>query len=420
MAAFIFVLLLATPTFQGFVIAKDDIQDISFIVSTTVTYSNPSNGTNFWSFTEDDRSVGLFMNDTWQTVQLINYSHPVESIKHDADGNLIAILRFSKTELGPGENLSFNVVYQVISKPRLFPTIREDESQSLGDIPEDLREEYGKGVDPWRTYGTELQELAHSVAGNETKVLTIVEGFIAWINGHIKYPKFSHETPLYPEETYGLREGDCDDQAILLITLCRIYDIPAYLQIGCIYLPETEMNETYFDGHLTSISENIGWHGWAMVYIPPWGWLPVDLTYVDVGIGGIKEPIDAIKRGAVTLQKTIRYLNVVKSDYVASSREDREFLQENGFYVYMRDEMTLEPLPERSTEENGFEEKSFQRFLIAIVIVTTVITVTIICLQKGREKGVARDRSPFLNEEEYDQEARCEGLVGIGTFWAHP
>lgn len=319
---------------------RGEIGDMNFTVQMTVTYSNK--GTKIWNFTEDEQSVSLFMNNTWQSVQLVNHSYPLTSVENDTEGNPIAVLQFPQSQLNPGENLNYTVTYHLLSKPRLLPSISEEGSQTLNDIPEDLKEGYTKAEGPWLTNQTELQDLAHSIAGNETKVLTIVKNLAAWIanQSNIEYPSKPHEFPQYPNETLKLREGDCDDKAILLITLCRIYGIPSYLQIGCIYNPATlPSNDTYWEGHVTIVSKRIAWHGWAIVYIPPWEWLPVDLTYV---LGDItSDPLNTIRKAAVTSQRVIQYMNFTKTDYVASSRRTRDFLQQNDFYVYEEDEMTL-------------------------------------------------------------------------------
>ena len=165
--------------------------------------------------------------------------------------------------------------------------------------------------------------LALSLKGSETNVLTIVKNFIEWIKAHISYPKGRHENPYYPNQTYALKEGDCDDQAILLITLCRIVEIPSYLQVGCIYRPSYFDNASVWNGHVSFVERRVGWHGWAFVYIPPWDWLPVDLTFVPEGF---KDPLNAIKHGAVTLQNTTQYMNVMHTDYVAACLKDRTLI----------------------------------------------------------------------------------------------
>ncbi|MDH5420084.1 MAG: hypothetical protein OEX06_07125, partial [Candidatus Bathyarchaeota archaeon] len=66
---FTLFLLLSTLTLTGFVVVKGEAEEAGFIVKMSVTYHN--NGTEEWVFTNEDRAIGLFMNNTWQTVQLI-------------------------------------------------------------------------------------------------------------------------------------------------------------------------------------------------------------------------------------------------------------------------------------------------------------------------------------------------------------
>jgi hypothetical protein len=303
-----------------------------------VKYSNPGSS-RVWDFTEreEDRTISLFMSNTWQTVELVNSTFSVEREDYDEDGNAVAVLQFPSSVLSPGSNLSFTIWYNITAKPRTIPNISEDNSNDLGDIPSSLVSAYTREEGPWQTSNPTLQQLAHNLSGSETKVLTIVKNFVAWIEEHVSYPKTRHENPYYPIETYTRREGDCDDQATLLITLCRILEIPSYLQLGCIYRPNKDLEEVAFwDDHVFLVQKRIGWHGWAIVYVPPWGWLPVDLTYV---LKESNDPLSAIKYGAVTSQSTIQYMNVTSTDYVESSVESREFLIQNDFIVYSEDEM---------------------------------------------------------------------------------
>jgi len=339
----ILVVLLWALSFPNLAVVQGETEDVHYFLKSTVRYSNPTQS-RVWDFTEweEDQTISLFMNNTWQTVELVNSTFPFET-GEDEDGNSVAVLQFPESVLSPGENVSFTVWYHMFSKPRLIPDISENESGNLTEIPNDLRIRYTKGEGSWQTSDSELQGLAQNLAGNETRVLSIVKNFVAWIHVNIDYPdpeeKEKHEVPLYPFQTLNQQKGDCDDQAMLLITLCRIVGIPSYLQTGCIYLPEQGLvNETMWSDLVTLVQRRIGWHGWTVVYVPPWGWLPVDLTYVPEGLS---DPLNAIKHGAVTSQDTIQYMNVTHSDYVASSLQTRAFLIENGFNLYMEDEMIL-------------------------------------------------------------------------------
>jgi len=337
----ILVVLLSVLSFPNLSAMQDEKENVGYFLKSTVRYSNNSQS-RVWNLTEreDDRTISLFMNNTWQTVELVNSTFPIEKTKNDDDGNPIAVLQFPQLVLYSGENVSFTIWYHIVSKPRRMPNITENESRSLLDIQWNLVDEYTREEGPWQTNNPTLQELALNLTGSETKVLTIIKNFVAWIKEHISYPKGRHEKPYYPNQTYAQGEGDCDDQAILLITLSRIVGIPSYLQTGCIYLPKTELvSETFWDGHVSIVQRRIGWHGWAAVYVPPWGWLPVDLTYVRANA---TDPLSSIRSGAATGQDTIQYMNVTHTDYVASSLEARAFLSENGFNVFEEDEMILE------------------------------------------------------------------------------
>ncbi|MFQ5759158.1 MAG: transglutaminase family protein, partial [Candidatus Bathyarchaeia archaeon] len=331
--------LLASSTSNSFTLVKGEILDVDYVIQTTVTFSN--NGTNVWNLTEEDREISLFMNNTWQTVFLTESSYPIEKTETDEDGNWIAILELPG-KLEPGSNVNYTVTYNVESKQRVIPHLNKQESGNLTDRRiQTLRGNYCRGGDAWQIDDPTLQETAHAIAGNETNVLSVVEKFVAWIWSNISYG--SSEVPRYPNETLLSREGDCDDQAILFITLCRIYGIPSYLQVGCIYEYGPPTQQSNWNGTVTSVLRNIAWHGWAMVYVPPWGWLPVDFTYVMGGQGIPVNPLNAIKRGAVTSRRTIQYMNISQRDYVASSRNYRDFLIENQIYIHQKDEMSQTP-----------------------------------------------------------------------------
>jgi transglutaminase-like putative cysteine protease len=341
----ILIALLLIPSFQNLPTVRGETEDVNYFIRSTVTYVNPSGNTNVWNFSEDDRTISLFMNNTWQTVELVNSTFPMEP-KKDDDGNAVAVLQFPNSTLTHGKNVSFTVWYHIVSKPRTIPNISENKSGNLTDIPSDLISGYTQKEGSWQANNLVLQELAHNLTKNEVRVLSIIKNFVAWMHENIVYPSSQHEVPFYPNQTYAQREGDCDDQAILLITLCRIVGIPSYLQIGSIYMPNHFDNASSWDGHVSLIERNIGWHGWAIVYVPPWGWLPVDLTYV---LNNPNDPLSSIKSGAVTEQDTIQYMNVTHTDYVASSLEYRKFLTENGFNIYEEDEMILEVNQKPST-----------------------------------------------------------------------
>ena len=125
-----------------------------------------------------------------------------------------------------------------------------------------------------------------------------------------------------------------------------------------------------------------------MVYVPPWGWLPVDFTYV---IGGLGDPLNAIKNAAVAhFQEVIQYMNITRTDYVASSRMYRDFLKINDFYIYTQDEMT-QTLPENPF--GNIVEKLFPWIIIYATVVVVVVVIGGIFMYVRKEKKLKEPES---------------------------
>lgn len=387
-AATILVLLLAFTLLstQKTTVTKGEAEDIYFSLKSTVTYSNPADGSSTWDFTEDDRAIGLFMNNSWQSVELKNATYSL-SVTNDEDGNKIGILNLPKQRLLPGENLSFSTEYEIVAKPRIIPYLSESESGVKNDIPSNLAQTYTVAEGTWAQIDPSIQELAHDIAGNETKVLEIVKAVIEWIRDNINYT--THEIPLYADQTVAAGRGDCDDQAILLIAMLRTLGIPSYLQIGAIFIPDhAEVSQDYWNNTVSIVEKRIGWHGWAVAYIPPWGWLPVDLTYVP---GGLNNPLNAILQGAVTQQDTVQYMNISKTDYIADSVESRSFLIDNGFQVEMEDEMTYLP------QDSGV--RGFNPFISAVLIIAIVAMglLVVFMMMRRRRRKLEKQKLPTEN-----------------------
>jgi len=308
-----------------------------FTIVFTSTYENQNSEGVAWNFTEDETVVSLFMNSSWQTVYVANSSYRIERIENDTDGNPIGFMSFPRSRLNSGENFSYEVAYRIVVRPRSAPEVSEGDSGSLVDIPEDLRGLYCLSTGPWQVSDRRLEDLAYELAGNETRVLAIVKKFIEWIGDHIN--RETLDVPRYPIETFQEGAGDCDDQANLFITLCRIVGIPAYLQAGCIYVSTKETVNSYWDGHRISQLTRIAWHGWAVVYVPPWGWLPVDFTYVTLSDLRV-DALNAIRMSAIIAYPTVQYANFTKTDYIAASRDLRDYLVSHDFYIYEHDIMS--------------------------------------------------------------------------------
>ncbi len=356
----------------------------------TVRYENRGNET--WVLSDADMAVPLFSTNELQDVKLVWSSEPVKDVVVDQDGNMWAILEAPVAELEPGEALFFSVSYEIRSRPGEAPDISIGESGTLDQIPEELREEFCGPAACWQTDFKPLRDLAYSLSKGEENVLEIIASFVSWIHSNISY--VSYEMPRYPNETFLGRKGDCDDQANLFITLCRIVGIPAYLQVGCIYLyPLLGKHEvsvgSMWSGHVEFISKDVAWHGWAVVFVPPWGWLPVDLT---AAYGLEEDPLNAIRNAIYWSWVTILYREIKTTDYIREAYEARKFLLEKGIYVFQSESMALvghEEVPRPGTALRAVRALLFYTAITVAVIGASAASLALLLARReGREEPI--------------------------------
>jgi transglutaminase-like putative cysteine protease len=332
-AVFLLVLVFSSTLLSGYSLGLEQVR-----FRLTDTYVLENRGNESISLSDMDRAVSLFQNNSWQTVRILEANPSIERLLNDSDGNLYAVLA-APDSLEGRTNLTMTVVYEIASMSRSSPALNMNIAQNLSQIPKDLVSEYCAPGGTWLTGDPEIREKAEDLAGDNMNVLMIVENLIYWIGSNINYS--IAELPRYPNETLAERSGDCDDQSILLITMCRILGIPAYLQVGCVLREDIKDDESVWSGHVMFHEDGVGWHGWSMVYIPPWGWLPVDLTYVTALTGLVPE----IQHAGIYEDYIILEQNVSNYDYVGESRSSREEIINSDLYIYLDETMVQLPAP---------------------------------------------------------------------------
>ncbi|MGI8965909.1 MAG: transglutaminase-like domain-containing protein, partial [Limisphaerales bacterium] len=114
---------------------------------------------------------------------------------------------------------------------------------------------------PHVVFTEKIKNLAQQLAGDETDKTAQAKKFYDWIAGHIKY-SFAREYSTLTnisDYCYSNGYGDCGQEALLFITLCRSQGIPARWQTGWFTFPNAK-----------SI------HDWTEIYLAGQGWVPVD------------------------------------------------------------------------------------------------------------------------------------------------
>jgi len=250
------------------------------------------------------------------------------TLTYDQDNN--TIINVKLPEIKHDTFMIFNISYIVYRENKKSPSISLDESGGVNDIPNQLLSDTYLGFNDAWINDTRIREVAIRML-NRSNVLDTVLKYSEWIDTNILYPvNPPHLEPWNATAVFESKEGDCDDRAILLIAMLRSVGIPAYLQVGAIYMNNTESSESWKS--LSYKLVNIGWHGWAIVYIPPWGWLPVDLTYFkNALISNIRinnstymritteNPLNHIISSALFTNTVFIAGSIIKSDYVRPS-----------------------------------------------------------------------------------------------------
>jgi transglutaminase-like putative cysteine protease len=134
---------------------------------------------------------------------------------------------------------------------------------------------YTKEEYPHEVFTDEMRKLSKEIIGSETNPYLKGKRIYNWIADNIKYSYAREYSTLrnISDYCYQNKYGDCGQEAILFITLCRIAGVPARWQSGFMTFPGDE-----------------GMHDWAEIYVKPYGWLPVD-PYMGIFFTSITEDL---------------------------------------------------------------------------------------------------------------------------------
>lgn len=275
---------------------------------------------------EDMKRMMLLAWDDYQKLQNLKVSvngKPITIINStvNEDKNIVVQLMGIPNSLPPKTQINIEIEMEINLSSRQPPEININESGKLNEIPENLREKYCQLTGLWNM-SRNAQIIAKNIAQNKTDVMEILVSLIRWIENNIEIPTSGGaRIPQYPDETINSKTGDCDDQSNLLVAMCRSLGIPAYIQMAFIYIGDRRFEDTMFNGRYKLTAENAGGHAWARVYIPPWGWINVDMTYyIPYEIRGKNiisiNPLDHIRNGALYISTTIITENFISGDYI--------------------------------------------------------------------------------------------------------
>lgn len=119
---------------------------------------------------------------------------------------------------------------------------------------------------PHVVFTPQMRALSQQIVGGETNPYWKARKCYDWITEHIQYSYAIEYSTIRNISEYCRSHGygDCGQEALLFITLCRLNGIPARWQSGWNTFPGAKSN-----------------HDWSEIYLAPYGWMPVD-PYIGV------------------------------------------------------------------------------------------------------------------------------------------
>jgi len=223
--------------------------------------------------------------------------------------------------LDSNDTASSKVLYRVrINVTKRLEEIRDLSFSNAGtwdEIPVSLKE-LTNVTSLWNYTNPLIKLLYKYILRNSSSTpLYYLASTLNWINSYVKYS--TRVPPRHPWEVILRRKGDCDDQSNLIITLLRASGIPSYLETGMVYISNNfYLRSTTAGGFLSYEFIGGGSHGWVAAYIPPWGFIRVDLTFASGIPGNLQSMLSHIKNAAYYSISfpTIVMSEIKKEDYV--------------------------------------------------------------------------------------------------------
>jgi transglutaminase-like putative cysteine protease len=188
------------------------------------------------------------------------------------------VATFRRDRIGPGER--FEAGYTAKARiANLNYIIIPAKVGPLSEIPAEILRDYTADGERLQVRSDLVQKTAAGIAGGETNAYWIARKIFDWVIDALEYELVGGWD--VPETLIKRGTGSCSEYAFLYIALCRAAGLPARYEAGtALRGDDVSMDDVH--------------HRWAEVYLPGYGWIPVDPSGGDQGTPGGR--VDAIGR----------------------------------------------------------------------------------------------------------------------------
>lgn len=193
----------------------------------------------------------------------VRFAAPPTREVTDRWGQVCAVYELDKLTAGTRQPLGYNVDVRVAAIRYLIDPAH---TGKLEDIPAEIRTAYTADADRYRITSPFIQETVRQVVGDERCPYWIARKIFNHLIAKLEYQMIGGWD--VPEVVLKRGTGSCSEYTFAFIALCRAAGLPARY-VGSIVVR----------GDDASVDE--AFHRWAEVYLPNYGWIPVDANKGD-------------------------------------------------------------------------------------------------------------------------------------------
>ncbi|MBN2494890.1 MAG: tetratricopeptide repeat protein [Deltaproteobacteria bacterium] len=187
---------------------------------------------------------------------------PTEIIEDSIGGNRVAFWRIEKPE--ENTSLKFTIDFEVTNQP--VSVVVNPENLAPYDQESTLYQQYTRH-EPWLDAMPEIAAQAKEIVGGESNPYRQAKLLFDWTVREMTYdyPDVEHRGV---KNTFLKRKGDCGEFSHAFVAMARSLGIPSRLVFA-----------VWYQG---------GGHAWSEIYLPPYGWMPVDTSAAQLIGNGLK------------------------------------------------------------------------------------------------------------------------------------
>ena len=181
----------------------------------------------------------------------------------DQWGQSCALFSWPSVPAGQTAKVSYTVAAEIGAVRYLLIPER---TGTLEDIPAEIRQAYTGDGARYRINSPFIQETVRKVVGDEKSPYWIARKIYNYVIDKLEYEMVGGWD--VPEVVLKRGSGSCSEYTFAFVALCRAAGLPARYQ-----------GSVVVRGDEASVDE--AFHRWAQVYLPGYGWVPVDVNKGD-------------------------------------------------------------------------------------------------------------------------------------------